>query len=110
MHPPYPEDFRSQVIAAVRAVGLVQPVAKAFGIAPTTASNWVKAARVHLPSIAERESAGRETALETRWGDWRTRRARARKMRARGVPLKVIQERLGYKSIASAHYAVKGEE
>lgn len=41
-----------------------------------------------------------------RWGDYAPRRAKAREMRGDGATLKQIAEACGYRSIASAHYAV----
>lgn len=42
-----------------------------------------------------------------RWGDYDTRRAKAREMRATGATLKQIAEACGYRSVASAHYATR---
>lgn len=41
-----------------------------------------------------------------RWGDYEQRRQQAREMRVAGMTLKSIQQALGYRSVASVHYAV----
>ena len=82
----YPDSFRWQVLEGLRAASWsVQIIAAAYGVHHSTVTRWARAARIKLPPAAER-----------RWPGRAQRRARARRLRARGASLAKIRGRLGY--------------
>lgn len=108
-YPSYPEEFRSEVVAALMKVQLIAPVARAYGISTTTARKWALADGVKLPSAHERIRSGalslgqqRRQALLKRW-------RHAQKLRAKGKSLVEIAAALGYKSEAMVHYILQQE-
>jgi transposase-like protein len=106
---PYPEEYKAEVVAAVRAYPWsVSAAAKAFGIDHSTVTRWARNAGLKLPSPGERMTRGGKDGTAILHGDHEKRRARARAMRAKGKTLEEIRVKCGYRSIASAHYAVAG--
>lgn len=103
----YSDTFRAEVVAAVRELGLVQPVARAYGVTHGTVDRWRKAEGVVLRPSLERMQIGGAMGTLILWPDNVKRRAKARRMRAAGATLNQIRAKLGYHSIASVHYAVK---
>jgi transposase-like protein len=106
---PYPEVIRKHVLEALRATGgmSVQAIANAYGMHHQTVTRWARAAKIKLPPAHTRMVAGGQEGTARLWGDWRTRREKARTMKATGATLRQIRETLGYKSPGGAHYAVK---
>lgn len=102
------DEFKRQVVAAIASCGYVTTAARAYGISFGAANRWRLAAGVQLPPGRQRMSAGKAHAVDAQWGkDWLKRRERAAKMRAKGMTLKAIAAKLGYRSFASVHYALK---
>lgn len=88
--------------SAFEAHGTVDAAAAAMGI-----NHGTLAKRLSLTPAKERMAIGGKRGCATRWGNYDTRRAKAREMRASGMKLEDIRVALGYKSIASVHYAVR---
>lgn len=84
------------------AHGTVQAAAAAMGINHGTLAKRLGS----LPPAKDRMAIGGKRGCAARWGDYETRRAKAREMRAAGATLGKIAEALGI-SIAGAHYACK---
>lgn len=107
MRPPYPPAIRQHVLDALRSIGRIQPVARAYRIHNTTIAKWATAAGVTLAPALERVRQGNRAAIQKRWGDTAARRARAAELREQGLTLEQIRAELGYRSIAAVHYALK---
>ena len=90
----YPESFRRPVLAALRAAPYsVSAIAPAYGIHHSTVTRWARQAGVVLPHPAERIAGGGLEGARRRWGDFERRHRQARKLRAKGMPLKQIAKR-----------------
>lgn len=107
----YPEALRREVIEAVRAAPYsLNAIAKAYGIGSlTTVAKWARQAGIKLPEASERMAQGAVEGARRRWGDFERRRRKARALRRRGALLAQIAARVGYRSTASAYYAVRGD-
>ena len=100
----YSDEFRAEVVAAVRELMLVSPVARVFGVSRLTVDRWAKKAKVKLPPPNERMATGALLGAG-RWPGWEKRRAKARRLRAKGKSLQAIATACGL-SLSGAHYAV----
>ena len=96
---PYSEETRSKVIAAVAAIGVVRPVALAWGINHSTVTRWCRAAKLKLPSARKRMLRGGIEGTRRAWGNPAERHAQARQMRTDGATLQQIRAKLGSRSI-----------
>jgi len=97
-------DLGDAATKAFTALGTVQAAARSLGVNHGTMARQLS----NLPPAAERMKLGGQRGCEKRWPGVQDRRAKARAMRAAGWPLWAIQAGCGYRSIAAAHYAVKG--
>lgn len=106
----YPETLRRQVLDAVRAAPYsLNAIAEAYGIGSvTTVQRWARQAGIEVPSARERMLFGAIEGARRRWGDFERRRRKAQALRRRGMPLKKIAARVGYRSTAAVSYAVRG--
>lgn len=106
----YAPETRSAAVAAFSATGgsNVSLVAGAYGISVSTVRRWISEAGVPILPTVERERLGQLHAPDIRWPGWQKRRAKARKLRAKGYTLAEIRDACGYRSLASAHYATLG--
>ena len=102
---PYSDEFRSDVVSAVRELGYVSPVARAYKVSRLTVTRWAAHAKVKLPPPHERMATGANLGA-SRWPGWEKRRARARRLRAQGKSLQQIATAVGL-SLSGAHYAAK---
>lgn len=109
----YAVTFRSEVLASLRTTGRVRPVAQSFGVSDATLRAWAAAEGIALADPRERMKRGNEQAQIARYGDTTKRRAKARRMRAKGATLAEIARACGYAGASGARYAIsqfKGEE
>lgn len=56
-HPPYPQEFRDQIVELVRAGGKPMDLAREFGMSPVSIRSWVRQ--------ADRDDGLREDGLTT---------------------------------------------
>jgi len=104
----HPGSTREQVLDALRAdPSSIRAIAKVWSIHHNTVMRWARAACIKVPSAADRLRAGQVTGNARRWGKWEKRRRNARKLHAKGNTLAEIAAAVGYKSVASVHYALK---
>lgn len=105
----YPPETRTAVLAAVREIQMILPVARAWHISPLTVTRWAQQAKIALPSALDRQRRGAQEAPHRRWPGYEKRRKRAQAMRLRGATLAEIAAAVGL-SIAGAHYASRPRE
>lgn len=103
----YSDAFKERALAALRVVGRILPVAREFSVTEYSLRTWAREAGIALAPQRERIQAANVLSQRSRWGDTAKRRAKARKMRAKGHTLAEIARACGYSSEAGAHYAIR---